>query len=108
MNKLEVRIYLLNDMREVFYTLPKCGAGGALHIMLDDGNLRDSDLIFCLKHLSKEENEIQRNLGTAIIHELMMLSPAQRRLWWEYMDIKEIEAAKNKKLVFSDEGYEVI
>jgi hypothetical protein len=108
--KLETRLNLLNDMREIFYTLPGCSCGGPLHVVLDDGNMLDNYLISAQNKLHEPEYESHRFLGLAIVQELMMLSPAQRYLWWSYADFKEIEAAKDKVLMVAfdeDHTYEV-
>lgn len=106
-DKLEIRLQLLNEMVSIFYALPGCSAGGALHVVLDDGNVRDSDIIFCHNELFLPQNESQRYLGLAIIQELMMLSPAQRWLWHNCESIETIRKAKNKKLISTPEGYSV-
>lgn len=36
-------------LRRYYYEDLKNSAGGALHIVLDDGNMRDSDITFCLE-----------------------------------------------------------
>ena len=37
----------LQTLVERLYALPNCALGGPLHIVVDDYNVRDSDLDFC-------------------------------------------------------------
>lgn len=72
------------------YALPTCTVGGPLHIILDDGNCRDSDLDFCRDEVTGGEHwsmaeatpedraEIAR-LSLAIIDFLRPSTEAQRR-----------------------------
>ena len=50
-------------------------AGGSLHIVLDDGNIRDSDLEFCLKEaeLAGDERAIK------IAKLMLQMSKTQRK-----------------------------
>jgi hypothetical protein len=48
--------------------------GGSLHIMTDDGNLKDSDVDFCMKHAE----EVGDTDGAWIAKEMLKLSESQR------------------------------
>lgn len=85
---LQTRLDNLNSLRDIFYEMPGCSCGGALHILLDDGNIRDTDIVFCYKELHKEKYSSQRAVGLAILHELIMLSEAHRKQWWGYEEVK--------------------
>ena len=50
-------------------------AGGNLHIVLDDGNVRDSDVMFCLER-AKQKNDIK---GIELANLLLRMSTTQRR-----------------------------
>ena len=50
------------------------GVGGNLHIILDDGNVNDSDVIFCLDR-AKETNDTD---GVKIAEMLLQMSKTQR------------------------------
>ena len=50
------------------------GAGGNLHIVLDDGNVNDSDVIFCLER-AREPNDTD---GIKLAELLLQMSKTQR------------------------------
>lgn len=76
----------LNDLVYKFYTFEGCLCGGPLHITLDDGNVRDSDLNFCEKELKKSAPHIQA-VGNAIIELLRSLTLEQREIWWKEREL---------------------
>ena len=57
-----------------FYGHDGNGAGGSLHIVLDDGNVEDHSVQFCREYAGKEGDA----LGAAMADLLMRLSPAMR------------------------------
>lgn len=57
---------------EAFYALPDNGAGGDLHIVLDDGNYGRDSIQWCI---TIAKDSVTRWLG----HVLLMLSNSQRR-----------------------------
>jgi hypothetical protein len=57
-----------------YYALPGNGAGGSLHIALDDGNVRDSDLDFCIERAEERGDEH----GAALARVLRRMSKTQR------------------------------
>lgn len=58
-----------------YRNLPENGVGGSLHIVLDDGNIRDSDLRFCLDYaLTKGDTE-----GAALARLLLGMTKTQRK-----------------------------
>jgi len=48
--------------------------GGNLHIVLDDGNVNDSDVVFCLER-AKETNDVD---GVKLAELLLKMSKTQR------------------------------
>ena len=58
-----------------YYALPNNGAGGSLHIVLDDGNVQDSSIIFCLDICKKNNDE----KGIKLCNLLLRMSKTQRR-----------------------------
>jgi len=62
----------VSPLIEAYYALPGNGAGGELHIVLDDGNYQRSSVNFCIDRARKQET---RWLGCV----LLMLSNSQRR-----------------------------
>ena len=51
------------------------GAWGSLHIVLDDGNVRDSDVGWCIEH-ARERGDAE---GEALGRVLLAMSRTQRR-----------------------------
>ena len=58
-----------------YYNKPGNGAGGSLHIVLDDGNISDGDVQFCLND-AKERGD---NDGVSLAEKLLLMSKAQRK-----------------------------
>jgi hypothetical protein len=50
------------------------GAGGSLHIVLDDGNVEDSSVQFCIDYAKKNGDEVGVKLGEI----LLTMSKTQR------------------------------
>ena len=57
---------------EAYYLLPGNGAGGELHVVLDDGNTKPYFIASTLKRTEKTETQW-------LCRVLLMLSPSQRR-----------------------------
>lgn len=57
-----------------YYQQPDNGAGGSLHIVLDDGNLETSNVQFCLEWARKEHDED----GEALALMLLEMTRTQR------------------------------
>lgn len=76
------RVARLNLLRAALYDQPLGGTGGPLHILLEDGNVRDSDVVHCYVTCHDESTTAaMKVLGLAILHELMFMSEAERRAW---------------------------
>jgi hypothetical protein len=99
----ETRIGLLWEFRYMFYAQWDCVCGGPLHILLDDGNVKDSDIQFCREELQLPRWDHIRELGTVILDMLGKLSPAQRLYWYEHREMQEIWDAANKDIEWSRE-----
>ena len=54
---------------------PGNGAGGALHIVLDDGNVTDGDVKFCISHA----REMGDSEGERLAEILLSMSKTQRK-----------------------------
>lgn len=54
--------------------LPGNGVGGALHIVLDDGNIDDSSILFCKKY-AEERGDVN---GARLCKILLKMSKTQR------------------------------
>lgn len=71
-----------------YYALPGNSGGGALHIVLEDGNVRDSDLEFCYRWAMTDgdwrdgpdlvDTGPRDHLGAALALALLAMSPTQR------------------------------
>jgi hypothetical protein len=59
------------------------GSGGNLHVVLDDGNLKDSDIEFCLNNCLTE-NDIE---GTKLCFLLLDMSITQRNKLYNNYEI---------------------
>lgn len=64
------------------YKLDGCLCGGKLHILLDDYNYTDSDILFCLKECLLHPEEPESSIGILICHELLKLTLEERCLFF--------------------------
>lgn len=67
------------------YRLPGCGAGGCLHILLDDNNYTDEDLAWCRKYCEEHKDSVEYGLAMMILDRYSKLSLTERTLfdnWW--------------------------
>jgi len=82
-----------DNLRELvgeLYVHEPCG--GPLHIITDDGNIEDTHLVSCYRWLHGEKNTaFITSVCKAILHELMLLTEAQRLLWWLEGSIRELK-----------------
>lgn len=58
-----------------YYAKPGNGGGGSLHIVLEDHNVKDHDVRWCIEYARKNGDEDGVRLGEM----LLRLSPTQRR-----------------------------
>lgn len=80
---------VLKLVRE-YYSKPGNGAGGSLHIVLDDGNLKDEDILFCREWAKKEKDED----GVVLADLILSLSKTQRRKLYYGPNRPQYEANK--------------
>lgn len=59
---------------DAFYQLAGNGAGGSLHIVLDDGNVGDSSVEFCVEYARQAEDRVGEHLAMV----LLRMSKTQR------------------------------
>jgi len=57
-----------------YYAIPGNEAGGNLHLMLDDGNMEDENLMFCLKQCA----EAQDSVGVMLVAVIATLDEDER------------------------------
>lgn len=62
------------------YRLKDCECGGLLHILLDDNNITDNDILFCLKNCLEHPEREESRIGQLICEEYLKLSMEQRSL----------------------------
>ena len=62
------------------YRLEDCGCGGLLHILLDDDNIEDNHIVWCLKQCEEHPECEEAEIGKLICREYLKLSMPQRRL----------------------------
>lgn len=62
------------------YEIEGCGAGGLLHILLDDDNLDDSSISYCLAECIKHPEREESKLGALICEEYLKLNEHERKL----------------------------
>lgn len=66
------------------------GAGGMLHIVLDDGNLEDDHIQWCIEYCNREENadKHDKEICLEIAHRMLGISMEQRKLvYYQWNDI---------------------
>ena len=57
----------LAELVDELYSMPECGVGGPLHIVLDDGNIDDESIHFCIRTMREHETVVRGMNGNAII-----------------------------------------
>ena len=62
------------------YRLDGCCTGGLLHILLDDDNLEDHHIEWCLKQCEEHPENEESEIGKLICKEYLKLTMPQRRL----------------------------
>lgn len=75
------RMTLLLEYCRCLYKLPECGAGGCLHILLDDNNYDDESLLFCVKYVRDHPECIEHDLAVLILAEYANMSMQERTLF---------------------------
>lgn len=65
------------------YGFPDCCSGGPLHILLDDNNLRDGDIEFCLDRCLEFPEKPESLLGMLICYEYLKM-PMRDRLLFDW------------------------
>lgn len=79
---------------ECLYNIDGCASGGLLHILLDDENYNDGDILYCLKECIIHPEREESRIGQLICEEYLKLSIEQRRMltprcienYWECSD----------------------
>lgn len=75
----------LAELVAELYSMPECGVGGPLHIVLDDGNIDDEGIYFCMRSIREHFSVVQGLNGNAIIEvcseiaEILLSMPMEQR-----------------------------
>ena len=105
----------LSDLEDVLYEREPCG--GPLHIITDDGNVRDSDLVFCFRWLHEEPTHtITAVVALEILKLLALMTEPQRLVWWHTVASRPADRAATIVSVHdgrvvrgeSDDGHDTI
>ena len=87
----EALITLCNKL----YSLEECSCGGMLHILLDDGNIDDDDIEFCLDECIKHPEKPESNLGILICYEYLKMDTAGRKMFEHYRSNRVLNCRKD-------------
>lgn len=85
----QLKLDNLKELVQELYIVHPCG--GPLHIITDDGNVKDGDITWCYRNLhNKDDSSVfVKSICKAILHELALMSEAQRVVWWLRSAIEE-------------------
>ena len=78
MNNFEIK-QKIRELKNIIYSKYNC-VGGELHIVLDDGNIEDSNINWCLNNsIIKISNEEEKKVYTECAELLLKLSYSSRK-----------------------------
>lgn len=75
MNELDVLSGCLHEQ-------PDGVIGGPIHIITDDGNIRDFHIASCWRAANDESNVVVKVISREILQRLVLLTEPQRLVWW--------------------------
>lgn len=92
------------------YKLDGCACGGKLHIVLDDNNIEDTHILFCLNECIKHPEEEESEIGKLICMELLKLSMEERKVfswYWTglYLPSSECSAHCETCMLLNEEAF---
>lgn len=73
------------------YSLEGNGVGGYLHILLDDGNYTDSNILYCLDQCTKHPEWNGYDLGVLICKRYLDMSMNERSVFDDYLWRDDVE-----------------
>jgi hypothetical protein len=82
LQKIKVTMDELDELWRCLHDQSEGAAGGPLHVVTDDGNLRDSDIVGCYKDTEEESDVVVKTICKEILHRLLLLTEPQRLVWW--------------------------
>lgn len=77
------------------YGFPDCRSGGPLHILLDDGNVEDCFVEYCLEICLKFQEKPESLLGMLICYEYLKLSFEERQVFDWYWNGSKLACCGN-------------
>ena len=86
---------ILKQYCELLYTLDGCECGGVLHILLDDDNLEDDHIYYCLKECVLHSELPESNLGMLICNEYLKMTKEERIIFDWYWNGSKLENCCN-------------
>lgn len=72
---------ILGKLCQELYSLPNCGAGGPLHILLDDNNYDDHSLEFCRKYCKEHSTGKEYEVAMKILDIYSGMNVIERTLF---------------------------
>lgn len=72
------KMHALKEYCKCLYKLPNCGAGGMLHILLDDNNYSDSDLAWLRGYCEEHKDSIEYEIAIVILDMYSKMSLKER------------------------------
>ena len=87
------KMKIIVDLIHVLYDLPECCSGGCCHIVTDDDNIEDKDLLWVMDYCKRPENtnQIDKELSYAICEMLLQLSREQRICLFYLMNAGQLD-----------------
>lgn len=81
------KVEYVNKLVELLYEDLQESCGGMLHIVLDDGNMDDDDIQWCIDNCNNEKNKERHDkfLCLEIAHKMLKMDKYERNLVY-YMD----------------------
>lgn len=92
------KMRIIVDLIHLLYELPECAAGGCCHIVTDDDNIDDKDLLYVMNYCKRPENNnrIDRELSYAICDMLLQLTREQRICLFYLMNASQLDEGVNE------------
>jgi hypothetical protein len=90
--KIGVTFRELDELNRCLHEQPDGAVGGPLHIITDDGNVKDDDILFCFRNLEDNTSYsvVVRLVAREMLRLLSLLTAPQRFMWYWAREIEEI------------------
>lgn len=82
----------LDELNHCLHEQPDGSVGGPLHIVTDDGNLQDCDVLSCARDLEGRSGSsvVVSVVAREMVRLLLLLTPPQRLMWYLGRQLEEI------------------